>query len=144
MKLFADFRKIHVCAPDTKGDVADAWTAKATDDRIAAGDIAGVGTEAAVDVDVTVEILAGEPALQTPDHVTEASIKLSGVVAVLGCTDFSPGVKRFTLTVGTWRLRATHTNLAKQECIHVQLWPGKAIEARVLTRWQPPSQSRCE
>jgi hypothetical protein len=140
MKLFADFRQIHVCAPDSKGDLAEAWTAKATDDRIAAaGDIVGVGTEVAIDVDVTVEVLAVEPALQKADHVTEASIKLSGgEVAVLGCTDFLPDAKRFTVAPGTWRLRATHTNLAKRERIRIQLWPGKAITPRVLTRWQRP------
>ncbi|MBX3226109.1 MAG: hypothetical protein KIT84_28960 [Labilithrix sp.] len=43
MKLFADFRQIHVSAPDRKGDLAEAWTAQATEDRIAvAGDIVGI------------------------------------------------------------------------------------------------------
>jgi hypothetical protein len=39
----ADFRQIHLCAPDAQGDLAEAWTAKAADDRIAAaGDIVGI------------------------------------------------------------------------------------------------------
>jgi hypothetical protein len=138
MRLFADFRQIHVCAPDRKGDLAEAWTAKATDDRIAAaGDIVGIGTERMDDVNVTFEIVDREPVLQKADHVTEASIKLPGVVAVLGCTDYLPDAKRFKLAPGTWRLRATHTNLAKRERIHIQLWPGKATRPRVRTRWQP-------
>ncbi len=106
MKLFADYRQIHLRAPDAKGDLADAWTAQATDDRIAAaGDIVGIGTEEADDVDVKVEILSREPALQKADHLTEASIKLRGEVVVLGCTDYLPDAKRFELAPGTWQSR---------------------------------------
>lgn len=142
MKLFADYRQIHVAAADAKGDLADAWTAKATDDRIAAaGDIVGIGTEAADDIDVTVEVLAREPAQTKGDHVTEASITLGTKVAVLGCTDFRPEAKTYTVTPGTWRLRATHTNIAKRERIKLQLWPTpRATRPKVLTRWKAPKQ----
>ena len=129
MKLFADYRQIHVSALDAKGDLADAWTARATDDRIAAaGDIVGIGTENVDDVDVTVEILAAEPPLSKGDHVTEASLELGAKVAVLGCTDYLPDAKTYKTAPGTWRLRSTHTNLAKREKIHLQLWP----------RWKAP------
>jgi len=139
MKLFADYRQIHVRTPDATGDLADAWTARATDDRIAAaGDIIGIGTEQVDDVDVTVEILSAEPPMQTGDHVTQASIKLAGELAVVGCTDYVPDAKRYKLAPGTWRLRAVHTNLAKRERIRIQLWPGKALKPRVLTRWTAP------
>ena len=62
MKLFADHHQIHVQAPDAQGDLADAWTAKASSDRIAAaGDIVGIGTQNADDVTVTVHVLKEEP-----------------------------------------------------------------------------------
>jgi hypothetical protein len=60
------------------------------------------------------------------------------VLAVLGCTDFIPDAKRYKLAPGTWRLRAVHTNLSKRERIRIQLWPGKIMKPRVLTRWKAP------
>ncbi len=138
MKLFADHRQIHVLAPAPKGDLADAWTAKATEDRVAAaGDIVGIGTERADDVDVKVEILDQEPDVIAGDHVTEASIALPGDVVVMGCTDYLPDAKRWSLPAGTWRVRATHTQLAKREKIRIQLWMAKKAKPRVLTRWSP-------
>lgn len=138
MKLFADHRQIHVLAPEAKGDLADAWTAKATDDRVAAaGDIVGIGTEAADDVDVTVEILDAAPDLAPADHVTEASLQLGAKVAVMGCTDYLPKAKTYAVSPGWWRLRATHTNLEKREKIRIQIWPAKRAAPKVLTRWKP-------
>jgi hypothetical protein len=142
MKLFADYRQIHVCSPDYEGDLAEAWTARATDDRVAmAGDIVGIGTEKADDVDVNVEILDAAPALDlNGEHVTESSLRLRGdQLAVLGCTDEMKKAKRFALAKGTWRVRATHTNLAKREKILIQLWPGKAVKAKVITRYAAPA-----
>jgi hypothetical protein len=140
VKLFADYRQIHVCAVGAKGDLAKAWTAKATDDRIAAaGDIIGIGTEVADDIDVTVAILDTAPAAPVGEHVTEASLAVrTGVVAVIGCTDYLPDARRFKVASGTWRMRATHTNLAKSERIKIELWPAKSARPRVLVRYSPP------
>lgn len=139
--LFADFRQIHLCDEDYKGDLAEAWTAKATDDRIAcAGDIIGIGTEQADGVSVVVEILVAEPKQLAGEHVTEASLKVKHPrIAVLGCTDYLPDAKRFAVTPGTWRLRSTHTDIAKKEKIRVQLWPAKAKAPRVLVRYKQPA-----
>lgn len=127
MRLFADYRQIHVLAPGSKTSLEEAWTAQATDDRIAAaGDIVGIGTERADDVDVTVEILKAEPKLEAGEHVTEATLRLDGEVAVMGCTDELARAKRFKTPAGLWCLRATHTNLAKREKIKLQLWPASS------------------
>ncbi|MEZ4223253.1 MAG: hypothetical protein R3B13_20075 [Polyangiaceae bacterium] len=144
MKLFADYHQILVQAPDAKGDLSDAWTAKASADRIAAaGDIVGIGTVLADDVDVSVAVLKQEPALlPKAEHVTEASIQLGGVVAVLGCTDYLPDAKRYKLAAGSWRLRATHTNMQKRERIRIELWPDKKRAPRVLLRWKPPKPAK--
>jgi hypothetical protein len=142
LKLFADYRQIHVLAPEATGDLGEAWTAKAVEDRIAtAGDIVGIGTEAADDVDVTVEILTDAPAATPGDHVTEASIRLATRVAVMGCTDYLPDAKTYAVTPGWWRLRATHTNLQKREKIRIELWPAKRASPKVLTRWTPPKRA---
>lgn len=142
MKLFADHHQIHVQAPDAQGDLADAWTAKASSDRIAAaGDIVGIGTQNADDVTVTVHVLKEEPPLADgADHVTEASIRLEREVAVLGCTDYLPDAKRFRVSPGSWRLRATHSGIAKREKIRIELWPAKKKKPRVLLRYVAPKE----
>ncbi|MEO7112737.1 MAG: hypothetical protein ABI183_19985, partial [Polyangiaceae bacterium] len=141
MKLYADYRQIHVCTDESKGDLGDAWTAQATDDRVAAaGDIVGIATENVADVDVQVEILREPPPLTKGDHITEASINLGDTLVVLGCTDYLPDAKRWKVAPGTWRVRSTHTNLEKHERIRLQLWPAKKAKPRVLVRYKPPKK----
>jgi len=56
-RLFADYRQIQLREPNARGDLEEAWTAKASEGRIAAaGGIVAFGTEAADDVDVTLEV----------------------------------------------------------------------------------------
>lgn len=143
LKLFADFHQIHVAAPETKCSLEDAWTAQATEDRIAANEeIVGVRTEHAAAVAVSVEVLAAEPEpdLAKWDHVTEASLSAAtGELLIAGCTDYWPDAKRIALPVGAWRLRASHTGLANgREQIAIQLWQAREGEPLVLKRWVPP------
>ncbi|MEZ4398824.1 MAG: hypothetical protein R3B06_02305 [Kofleriaceae bacterium] len=141
--LFADYRQIHLRDPAAPGDLADAWTVQATEDRVAAADgVVGIGTAAAADVRVTLEVHAAAPADDIADweHVTLASIVVgAGEVAVLGCTDYLPDARRVPLASGTWRVRASHRGLAKgREQVRLQLWPGPACAAQVERRWTPP------
>jgi hypothetical protein len=73
------------------GNLADAWTVKATEDRIAAaGDVLAIGTERSEDVQVKFEVLTSAPVDDGSewDHVTESSIGLPcGELAVLGRAD---------------------------------------------------------
>jgi len=142
-RLFADFGQIHVCDPKGTSSLEDAWTAQATDDRVAdGGHIVGIGAKDTADVNVSVETLVSPPADDADgwDHVTESSIDVtSGALAVLGCTDELEKAKRFPAAAGTWRVRASHANLAKgREQIRVQLWPAPRQPARVVKRWAPP------
>lgn len=143
LRLFADYRQIHVREPDARGDLGDAWTARASDDRVAAArDIVGIGTEEVDDVAVEVSVVDAEPADDAAawDRVTESSIEVTtGELAILGCTDYIPDARRIRLAAGSWRIRASHGGLARgKEQIRLQLWPAPAAEPRVVKRWTPP------
>jgi hypothetical protein len=105
LKLFADYRQIHLAAPATTLSLEDAWTEQATEERIAANkEIVGIGTEEAGNVSVSVEVLDAEPTtdLATWDHVTEASLSLpTGELLIAGCTDYWPDAKRMKRRVKT-------------------------------------------
>jgi hypothetical protein len=142
LELVADYRQIHLRDPEATGDLAEAWTVQATEDRIASAEgILGIGTAQADTVKVEVHVLAAEPPDDSGkwEHVTEASIRVSsGELAVLGCTDYLPDAKRFTVSPGDWRVRASHAGLqGARERIRLQLWPGKPRQPRVLVRWSP-------
>jgi hypothetical protein len=146
-KLFADFGQIHVCDPEGAGLLEDAWTAQASEDRIAdGGDIVGVGAKDTADVNVSVEVLSSVPDDDTPawDHATESSFDVtSGEMAVLGCTDELKKARRFPLKPGTWRVRASHANLAKgREQIRLQIWPAPRQAPQVVKRWSAPPKVR--
>jgi len=144
LKLFADYRQIHVESDPPRGDLADAWTVQATEDRVAAaGDVVAIGTHDAVEVAVEVAILDAAPALDPrAEHVTEAPLAIaSNVVVVAGCTDYRPKAKRFPIAPGDHVVRASHRGLAKgKETIRVEIFPrtGPSFDARVLVRFVPP------
>jgi hypothetical protein len=144
-KLYADYGQIHLCDPSGTQSLEDAWTAQASDDRIAdGGNIVGVGAKDTAEVDVSVEVLVCAPAddLSAWDHVTESSLDLaSGEAAVLGCTDELARARRFPTAPGTWRVRVSHANLATgRERIRLQLWPSPRRPPRVRKRWAPPAR----
>jgi hypothetical protein len=138
LKLFADYRQIHIHDAAHPGDLSDAWTAQATDDRIATADgVLGIGTQEADDVSVDVQILDDAPGAAKGDHVTESSLRVKGkAIAVLGCTDYLPDAKQFAVSPGTYRMRATHT-IGKTEKIRIELWPAKQAKPKVLVQYDP-------
>lgn len=140
--LFADYRQIHVSDVRGAGDLGDAWTVQAVEDRVAVGaGVVGIGTDDTAEVRVTVEVLVAAPRDDGAawDHVTAASLDVAGdAVAVYGCTDYVPEARRFALAPGTWRLRAAHRGLAKgREQVRLQLWPAPVSPPRVERRWSP-------
>jgi hypothetical protein len=140
LTLFADYRQIHLFDAAAPGDLSDAWTARAVDDRIAvAPGILGIATNDTARVRVDVSILGEEPAPPRGDHVTESSLRVKGeAVGVMGCTDYLPDARRFAVEPGTYRVRATHT-IGKTEKIRLELWPAKRAASKVLVRYAPPA-----
>lgn len=139
VKLFADHHQIVLQSFMAKGDLADAWTVQATEDRVAAaGDIVAFGTQHADDCEVTVEVLNAEPKLNSKaQHITESSLQLKAPdVALCGVTDYVPDAHRISLAAGSWRVRASHSKLEKPpERIHLQLWPAPVAAVSVLKRF---------
>ena len=143
LKLFADHHQVHLLDDRDGVDLSEAWTAQATEDRLAASDGAlAIGTRDADHVSVEVKVLAKEP----PDdaakwqHVTAGSVAVSsGRLVAMGCTDYLPEAKRLKLEAGTYRARVSHRGLDKGiEQVRVELWPGAARQPAVLKRWAPP------
>ena len=144
LRLFADYGQIHLLDASSAPSFEDAWTAQATEDRVAVAD-GGValGTADTADVSVTVERRDGPPEASSDsagDHETEASVHVpSGKLVVMGCTDELAKAKRIDVGSGTFRLRIVHTGLAKgKERIAVRLWPAAMAEPSVVRRWVPP------
>jgi len=79
------------------------------------------------------------PGEANADHISEGSLAIrSGSLVVLGCTDARSHAKRIPVPAGWYRVRFTHTGLAKKEKVAIALWPGPRAEARVIKRWVAP------
>ncbi|MEU8265436.1 hypothetical protein AB0C02_33165 [Micromonospora sp. NPDC048999] len=154
LTLFADYYQIHAFDEGSQADFGDEWTDQAVDDRLAvAEDGVAIGTTVNVNVAVSVEVLNGPPADDSIefDHVVEASIRCSsGHLVVMGCTDYEPDARRFPVTAGWLRLRASQSNLDQalqadidsdddpqtMERLRLQVWPAAAERSVVVRRWR--------
>jgi hypothetical protein len=127
-------------AGDT-GDPEDGWTAQARIDRVAVADgWIAIGTDAACDVDLQIEIADAAPgreALDDWDHVVEGSVEItSGRIVVM-----SPGeplTSRLGVPPGWWRVRAHRSVFSGElESAHLILWPAPEAPSAVLVRYEP-------
>ncbi|MBL8957947.1 MAG: hypothetical protein JNK82_44640 [Myxococcaceae bacterium] len=143
LTLFADHHQVHLLDDRDGTDLTDAWSAQATDDRLAAAPgIIGIGTEAADDVSVELKVLTKAPPadLAKWQHVTSGSIEVTtGRLVAMGCTEYLPDAKRLKLKPGVWALRISHKGLGRREQVRVQLWPGAAAAPRVEKRYVAPA-----
>jgi hypothetical protein len=157
LRLFADYRQIHVFDEALGGDLEEAWTEQTVADHLAIAEgAAGVGTTSDVDVAVSLEISGAEPPVATDefDHVVEGAFEVvSGQVVVMGCTEADEGASRFGVPVGWTRIRVSRSHLdavwragidagedpATTERVLVQLWPGEPGPTVVHKRWIEPA-----
>lgn len=142
-KVHADFNRVNVYERRPDIDLLDPWTVQAMDDRIASGPgMIGLGTERAEPVSLEVHLLDTSPPDDSAefDHVTDASVVVeTGQLICAGPTDEEAPARRLELEPGTWRVRASHSGLAKKnERIRLQFWRGEPTPPRVTKRWQPP------
>ncbi len=140
LDLFADYHQIHLFDDGMNPDLAEAWTVQATEDKLAVAEGGlGIGTQEADTLSVIVAIHASEPTTGSDaDHVTEGSIEIkSGQLVALGCTDYLPDAKRIAVVAGWYRVRVSHSGLAKREKITIALWPSPRADPRVVKRWTP-------
>lgn len=164
LRLFADYFQLHLMDENAEDDLSDAWTDEAVTDALAVSEqTLGIGTEANMYVEVTVELLDRAPCdagdhfdhfdhVDHVDHVVEASIEVpSGRIAILGCTDYLPDAARFEVPKGFVRVRASRANLANVrqpgeeshdapeavEQVHLQIWAAPYSLPVVIKRWTP-------
>lgn len=155
-RLFADYYQIHLFDDGSKTDLGEAWTtSEATTTQLAVDtDALAVGTTVNVFVAVTVEVLDQEPGDDSAefDHVVEGSLHVpSGLLIVMGCTDYEPDAHRVPVPPGWLRVRVSRANLdaarqadiysdedpATTEQVRVRVWPAEPADVRLLKRWQP-------
>jgi len=143
-QLFADYFQFYVQDEQARGIDGDAWSREASERMLAiAPGAIGVGTVRNVMIPVIVEILEAEPApdFENWDQVTECSLSTaSGRLIVAGCADYFPDAARIDIAPGTYHARVSgggFSSVVKEwedadDRYRVQLWPGSAIEPRVL------------
>lgn len=145
-ELFADYFQFHLQDEQVSGINGDSWDVDASDRMLAlAPGAIAVGTVRNVTVPVTVEILESEPSLDLEkwDHVTECSLAiLSGKLVVAGCTDLVTEAPQIAVARGIYCARISgggFDSIVKHwedghDRYRVQLWPGHAIEPKVLKK----------
>jgi hypothetical protein len=144
LTLFADYFQFYLQDESAQESLADSWTDEATNRllAVASGSI-GVGTVRNMDVPVTIEVLAAEPALDAEkwDHITQCSIDVpSGKLVIAGCTDYFPEAKRIHVSPGTYVARISYgaldalseDRLDGSDHYRVQLWPGLSAQPMVV------------
>jgi hypothetical protein len=141
IKLYAKYRQFLLVddrAGET-GDPEDGWTEQALVDRVAVADgWIAVGTDAACDVDIQVEIADAPPSdatLDDWDHVVEGSLEVTSARIIV----MSPGEPLNTklgVPPGWWRVRAHRSVFSDEhEAAHVILWPAPQAPTTVLVRY---------
>ena len=142
--LFADYFQFYVQDEESPGIDGDSWDGGAPHRMLAVAHGAiGVSTVRNVSVPVVLEVLETEPALDADswDHVTECSLATSsGKLVVAGCTDYFPDAARISIPPGVYRARISGGGFnsvkkhweAADDRYRVQLWPGAAIDPRVI------------
>src|SRR6266700_2489328 len=115
IRLFADYCQILLQDSLSELSLSDAWSESAISDRMAVlPGLIGVWAEDNNDVDVSVNFASAEPSLEQADfdHVVEGSMRSdSGVIAVMGCTDYLPDAYRFSVPTNWLRVRVAKSNL---------------------------------
>lgn len=142
--LFADYYQFYLQDERADGELSDAWTDESVKRMLAtAPGTVGIGTARNDDVPVEIEVGIAEPPVDEAswDHVTECSIELSsGILVIAGCTESFLEAARLEVDPGIYRVRVHYGSLDSvsadgldgEDHYRVVLWPGVAIEVRVL------------
>lgn len=113
--LFADYFQFYLQDEAAKGDLSESWTEEAVNRLLAvAPGTVGIGTVRNMDVPVSVEVLAVEPALDLKawQHVVECSLEVTSPrLVIAGCTDYFPDAARIQVEPGSYRVRACFAEL---------------------------------
>lgn len=147
--VFADYCQVLLLDVRSQADVSDRWDDLANARRlVAAGDALAILTARNTAVPVTVEVVAARVGVDPSayDHVVEADLLVpSGVLVVMGVSDYLPDAKRLSVTPGRYRVLALSSGLADVsedglaggDAYHLVLWPSD-VPAPVVVGVQGP------
>ena len=142
--LFADYFQFYLQDEAVDGYLSDSWTDEAVTRLLAvAPGTVGVGTVRNMEVPVTLDVLASEPALDEGayDHIVEGSLSVGGKnLVIAGCTGCFPEAARIQIEPGSYRVRACFSGLETlsedgvdgEDHYHLQLWPAPPAEVAVI------------
>lgn len=148
LTIFADYFQFVVQDETSKDDFSDIWSDEAFQRLLAVGESSICpGTLRNVDVEVEIRVLEQEPSipLEQFDHVASASLSVpTGVLAVLGCTDYLPDAERIIIAPGSYQVLylisgvstvGAHWEPADDRYV-LYLWPGPPRQAALLKHWR--------
>ncbi len=145
-ELFADDYQFYLQDEQADGDLSDSWSQSAVDSLLAlAPGTIGVGTERNMTVPVTVQVAAEPPNedMGNWDQVNECNLSVpSGQIVVAGCNEYFMEAARIRVAPGLYRARIfygglnslSEDGLEGTDHYKIVLWPGDAIEPRILKR----------
>ena len=153
VQLFADYCQILLQDSLSELSLADAWSVATINDRMAVlPGLIGIWAEDNNDVDVSINVASAAPDLVSADfdHVVEGSMRSdSGIIVVMGCTDYLPEADRLSVPTDWLRVRVSKSILqpsesgadefdsdsAEFERIKIDMWPQEQSPVCVLKQW---------
>lgn len=107
LSIFADYFQFLVMDMESADDFSSLWNDEAVERMIAVGhSTVSLGTLRNVDVQVEIHVVVDLPDLPLGeyDHIAEGSFEApTGVLAVMGCTDFLPDAYRIDIRPGDYQ-----------------------------------------
>jgi len=150
VQIFADYH--HFTLEDEQagwGEPPEDWGTGVSPPRLLADapGVIGIGTIRNMTVPVVIEVRDGDPkdGQTDADHITEGSLDVpSGMVVILGGTEYWPDAPRVTVTPSTYRVRVYYhgfdtispDGLDGEDHYRVVLWPGEPQRPLVLKQYQ--------
>ena len=151
LTIFADYFQFIVMDVESTDDFSSIWTDHSLKQMVAAGNSAlSFGTLRNVDVQVEIHVVRELPelALDEYDHVAEGSFQTpTGVLAVMGCTDFLPDAYLDVLP-GSYQFlylvsgvgSITDESSPASDLYTLYISPGANCQPKLIKHWQAAMQ----
>lgn len=143
-EVFADYFQVWLEDEQAPLIPKDFWTAEALERHVAlAPGVVEFGTARnfTVPLDVVVSGAAPELNLDQWDRVVEVSLDVpTGILVVMGCTEYVPKAERMRIQSGTYRVRVCAAGLDRvspnrlegEDQYRAELWPAPMAEPAVI------------
>lgn len=156
LELFADYHQIYLQDQGTEADPSAVWTDEAVEGLLGlAQGLVAVGTYRNMTVPFSVKLFDADPGPLVDrqdeiDLINECDLSVrSGIIIVMGCTEYYPDALRIEVTPRLYRVRIYYANghtmswngLEGDDFYETHLWPSLAERGKtvVLDRRKPPA-----